>query len=303
MPRARCPASIEAEKRYNAGELLKDIAASMKVPGGTVRRWKSTQDWDGNNSERSETKANARKTKTAPVKKPKTTQEKIVDKVEENDELTDKQKLFCVYFLSNFNATQSYLKAYQCSWEVANVNGPRLLGNARVSEEIKELKKIRNKSLANLSKEDVVEMHMKIAFANVKDYMEFHSKTVPVLRNGVPVMMTHPKTKEEVPVTKTINVVKLRDSAQIDGQLVTEVSEGREGAKIKLADRQKSLDFLARYFELNPMDKHRKVYDSKRYELEVKRFERGEAEQSITGIEDMTTLAELLNDDNTDEDD
>ena len=47
MPRARCPESIEAEKQYRAGNKLTDIARSMGVPEGTVRRWKSDQDWDG----------------------------------------------------------------------------------------------------------------------------------------------------------------------------------------------------------------------------------------------------------------
>lgn len=47
MPRPRCPESIEAEKMYHEGERLVDIARSLGVPDGTVRRWKSSQDWDG----------------------------------------------------------------------------------------------------------------------------------------------------------------------------------------------------------------------------------------------------------------
>lgn len=54
MARARSPDSIEAEKLYKGGMPLVKIAAQLGVPDGTVRRWKSTQDWDGK-------KANARK--------------------------------------------------------------------------------------------------------------------------------------------------------------------------------------------------------------------------------------------------
>jgi uncharacterized protein YjcR len=44
--------------------LLKDIAAKLGVPEGTVRRWKNTQKWADKKSERSETKkANVRKRK------------------------------------------------------------------------------------------------------------------------------------------------------------------------------------------------------------------------------------------------
>lgn len=70
MPRARCPDSIEAERLWREEKmLLKNIAAKLGVPEGTVRRWKNTQNWDGKKSERSEKgKANVRKQKRgAPV--------------------------------------------------------------------------------------------------------------------------------------------------------------------------------------------------------------------------------------------
>jgi uncharacterized protein YjcR len=47
VPRARCPESIEAEKKYRSGMKLVEIAREMIVPAGTVRRWKSDHDWDG----------------------------------------------------------------------------------------------------------------------------------------------------------------------------------------------------------------------------------------------------------------
>lgn len=65
MARARSPDSIEAEKLYQSGMKLVEIAEKLNVPAGTVRRWKSTQKW-GNpgrtKSERSDKKkANVRK--------------------------------------------------------------------------------------------------------------------------------------------------------------------------------------------------------------------------------------------------
>lgn len=61
MPKARNPNSIEAEKMYHAGMKLNEIAKKLKVPDGTVRRWKSTQFWDNSKSERSDNKTSVRK--------------------------------------------------------------------------------------------------------------------------------------------------------------------------------------------------------------------------------------------------
>ena len=62
MPQRRNEKSIEAERRYRAGEKLVDIANALDVPESTVRRWKSTQVWSGQKkqSERSDSKANAK---------------------------------------------------------------------------------------------------------------------------------------------------------------------------------------------------------------------------------------------------
>ena len=71
MPRARNPDSMKAEQLYRSGMRLVDIAEKLGVPAGTVRRWKSTQDWEERvpkgKSERSEKKANVRK-RGAPLK-------------------------------------------------------------------------------------------------------------------------------------------------------------------------------------------------------------------------------------------
>lgn len=47
MARARSPDSIKAEELYRTGMKLVEIAEKLGVPASTVRRWKSTQDWDG----------------------------------------------------------------------------------------------------------------------------------------------------------------------------------------------------------------------------------------------------------------
>lgn len=65
MARPRSPESVEAEKLFRSGMKLVDIAKKLGKPDGTVRRWKSNQNWGENKSERSEKnkkeKANVRK--------------------------------------------------------------------------------------------------------------------------------------------------------------------------------------------------------------------------------------------------
>ncbi len=60
-----------------------------------------------------------------------------------NEELTDKQRLFCLYYTKTFNATRAYQKAYGCDYQTSMVNGTRMLRNAKVKDEIIDRKTIR----------------------------------------------------------------------------------------------------------------------------------------------------------------
>ena len=54
-------------------------------------------------------------------------EKKLADKNNNSAGLTEKQKLFCVFYCQSFNATQSYLKAYGGKKIVARVNASKLL--------------------------------------------------------------------------------------------------------------------------------------------------------------------------------
>ena len=54
------------------------------------------------------------------------------------EELTPKQKMFCLEYLKTFNATASYKKVYWVSQKSAEALWPKLLGNIRVSEYLSE---------------------------------------------------------------------------------------------------------------------------------------------------------------------
>ena len=63
MGRTRSPDSIQAEQLFQEGMKLVDIAKKMKVPEGTVRRWKSTQRWDDSTPQNGKKKQSERSDK------------------------------------------------------------------------------------------------------------------------------------------------------------------------------------------------------------------------------------------------
>ncbi len=69
MPRQRSPDSIKAEKMYKDGTSLVDIGKALGVPAGTVRRWKSTQNWDGKKQEKKSERSEKKKPKPKAKKK------------------------------------------------------------------------------------------------------------------------------------------------------------------------------------------------------------------------------------------
>lgn len=172
-----------------------------------------------------------------------------VKEILENDELTEKQRLFCIYYIRCFNATKAYQKAYGCSYTVATVNGSRMLRNAKIKEEIFRLKQERmNREF--LSEADIFQKYMDIAFADITDYLEFGTEEVPVMSMYGPVKVKDPESGEEKILKKIVNTVKFRDSAEVDGTILAEVKQGRDGASIKLSDRMKALQWLSDHMDI-----------------------------------------------------
>ena len=63
------------------------------------------------------------------------------------EELTQKQKMFCLEYLKTFNATASYRKVYWWSQKTCEVNWCKLLSNAKVSQYLSEKTKQKTEKL------------------------------------------------------------------------------------------------------------------------------------------------------------
>ena len=265
MARPRNPNRDKARELWEADKSrsLASIGAELGLPESRIRKWKCEDKWEqsGKGAFRNSKKERSVSKRTAA---------KLASMVEENGRLTDEQKLFCLYYIKSFNASRAYQKAYGCSYETAMSNAWRLMENEGVRDEIKRLKTARNEAML-MDAEDIVALHWRIAFASLDDFVEWGRVEVPVMAIYGPVTVKNPETGEDEPLMREVNDVRFRESSEVDGQIVQEVKLGRDGASIKLADRQKSLAFLERYFELNPMDRHKKAYDLAKLELERRR--------------------------------
>lgn len=261
MARAPDHRAERARDMFLTGKKLVDIANELGVPGSTVRRWKHTYKWEGERSEkaversekkieRSENKANARKEEKKVVANE-------VIQVVDNPDLTDKQRLFCVLYVRCFNATKAAIKAGY-SRNSAMEQGYQLLRNPSVRDEIARLKQHRLNQ-AMLDEADIFQKYMDIAFSDITDYVEFGREEVQVMGAFGPVQVDDPETGEKKTLTKEINSVRFRESNEVDGTLITEVKQGKDGASIKLADRMRALDWLAEHMDLATAEQRAKI--------------------------------------------
>ncbi len=284
MPKQNSKAE-EARKMYEAGKKLVEIAQALGVPPGTVRRWKSTYKWDGERSdlksersgkksERSHNKINDKNKAVA----------EEVEQVVSNAGLTDKQRLFCIYYVRCFNAAKAYQKAYGVSYATAKSAGYRMLTNVRVKEEIMNLKSDRmNREL--LTADDIFQKYIDIAFADMNDYLEWREEDVPVIT-----AFGLLKDEKGNVITRKTNVLHFKDSNDVDGTIVSEVTMGNKPA-VKLADRLKALNWLADHMDL--------ATEKQKAEIELLRTRIGD-DSTDTGddgfIDALNAASEVWND-------
>lgn len=270
MPRKRNPLRDCARKLWEADKSrpLKSIAEELGISESLLRKWKCDDKWEPSGNV---TLRNAEKERYVTKKALR----KVMEAMDEAEELTEKEKAFCLHYVQAFNGASAARQAgyeprsaKQIAWE--------LLRKPRIREEVQRLKEIKHAALLLGDKEDVLALHWRIAFADLSDFVEWGRATVPVMAMYGPVQVTDPETGEKTPLLQEVNDLRFRESSEVDGQLVSEVKLGRNGASIKLADRQKSLAFLERYFEMNPMDQHRKAFDLARLEMERKKQGEGD---------------------------
>lgn len=221
----------QAKKLYNDGMKLSDIAKKLGVPTGTVRCWKKRHHWEDKDSATlQEIKRNVAKKKNE-IRGKEICRE--VEQLIDNEELSDKYKLFCLYYIRCFNPAKAYQKAFQCSYNSALVSAQQLLKKPVIQDAIAGLKRERfNREF--FSEEDIFQKYIDIAFADITDYLEFGSKGA-----------------------------RFKDSDNVDGSIISEVKWGRAGTGIKLGDRMKALQWLSDHMDLATEEQKAKIAQMK----------------------------------------
>lgn len=145
------------------------------------------------------------------------------------DQLTDKQERFCQEYLVDLNATQAAIRAGYASGKTAEVQGARLLGNAKVRAKIDQLKLGREQA-TGITAERVLKEIAKLAFFDPRKLLN---------GDGTP---------------KQIHELDDDTAAAVAG--IDIVTKGNDDVgfadimKIKLADKGQNLERLGRHLKL-----------------------------------------------------
>lgn len=252
-----------AYQDYKNGMKYKDIAKKYDVSINTVKSWKSRK-WNG--LEKSATKKSATNNKRVQPKKevqplviPET--EKAIERLQNSEDLSEKEKLFCIHYSQSHNATQAYLNAYDCAYTTAMANGYKLLRKAYITEEIKRIKEARTADWL-VNEVDIINEWIKQAFSNIADFVTFKVVEEPQ-RDIFGSVITDEETGETL--LKRRNVIEFKPSDRVDGTLIQEIKQGKDGASVKLYDKQKALQ------ELHKLIGSENVFRLEKMEIDVER--------------------------------
>lgn len=245
----------EIKKEWETTKItLAKLAEKHGVKLGTLKSRKSRDAKDGNPWSRDATEI----AKVATVKKDAVEEEIVYFSDDEDNGLNDKQRLFVAYYVDCWNATKAYQKAYQCDYISAKANGARLIANDNVREEIVRVRDgLTEETL--LDKRTLIQKWIDIAFADITDYVKFGRQEEVIYNdNGQPELDMNGNIK-----TYAFNYVHLNESAELDGTLVTEVKQGKDGITVKLADKMKALEFLSKHMDLLNENELKKLKEEK----------------------------------------
>lgn len=205
-----------AYEDYKNGMKYKDIADKYDVSINTVKSWKSRK-WNA-------------PPKEVATKKKKVAHKKELQPVIENDDLTEQQKMFCLFYLQHFNATKAYQQAYGCDYNSARANSIRLIAKDSIKKELHRLKaELQQDVFVDIK--DLIQEYIKQSFADMSDFTEFGQEMVE-FSDG-----------EERPVS----FVRLKNASEVDGTLIQEIKKGKDGVSVKLYDKQKAMGELMKY--------------------------------------------------------
>jgi len=292
MARERNPNREKAKEIYieHKGNITnREIANMINEDEKKIAVWKKRYKWDDNENVVQQKKNVVQQTKSNNKKSTKKdTTDKISIEVKEvmaNEELNEKQKLFCIYYAKSFNATKAYMKAYDCCYNTGATEGNKNLKKPHIKAQIERLTELVFDKAA-LTKA-LIQKYIDIAFADITEYVTFGQEEYEVKdENGKALI-----DEEGNIVTRKYSYVKPNESIKVDGSLISEVSQGKDGIKIKLADKMKAMDFLNKHCNLlNDEEKTKLDLEYKRLQNEKLQAETNKITGADVEIEDTEDI-------------
>lgn len=216
-----------AEKDYQAGMKYKDIASKYNVTLNTVKSWKTRYKWkkDAEEKESAEkvcTQNKSMHTLEKGAENKISNEDKDFEYVDEEDGLTDKQRVFCHYYMQSLNAFQAAIKA-EYSPSYARVDVYRLLENPSIKKYLEKLKEQQRQKFL-ISQERILNRHVQVALSDITDYFNEDGSLKPL--------------------------------SEVDGSLVRKIKiikkDGFESAEIQLIEKCPSLAWLTKRVGLDP---------------------------------------------------
>ncbi|MCM0648648.1 terminase small subunit [Clostridium swellfunianum] len=286
MGRQRSPdrdKAFEIYREHKGNITNREIANILNEDEKKVAVWKQRDKWNEkiNVVRQKNESCTTKKSNKNNTKNKESVQSEVTEI--DNPELNVKQRLFCMYYVKYRNKTKAYIKAYQCSYENAHANAYKLWQNMAVKNEIdKQLRELRDE--LKLDVQDLIQKYIDIAFADITDFVVFGQEEVPVMGAFGPVV-----DEDGNQVTRMVNTVKFRTWTNVDGTLISEIGQGKDGAKLKLYDKMKALDWLSNHMDLLDTATKEKL------KLEKLKISGGNGESDKSGVEEFikaTTMSE-----------
>lgn len=265
----------EIRKEWETSEItFKDLAEKHGVKDSTIRSRKNREKWQRNNESKKVQRATQRKQNVA-------TKKEQYEPVVESEDLTERQRLFCIYYIKSFNQTMAAIKAGYAR-SSAHVEGSRLIRNPKVAAEIRRLKGEMQQGVF-IDAMDVLNKYIQIAFADISDYAYFGSVEREQVNPETGKVMLDANFK---PITYKESFVEFKNADEVDGTLISEVKLGKDGISVKLADKMRALDMLSKYFDLLSDN------DKKRLQEEKLKADTAKANAEVKKIENENKVIE-----------
>lgn len=247
-----------AHSDYIKGMKYKDIADKHGISINTLKSWVKRGGWSEEKKQIKQVKKSAPKKEKGCTPKKKEPEGEVmsgkiaaIEELEEqpeNSELNSKEILFCIYYTKYHSKIKAYQKAYKCKYESAHANAWKLWQKKAVRDKVEEMLS-QQRQEAKLEAADIFNKFIDIAFADMHDYIKYGQTERVVRADGEPLYTTD-ENGEHIAITEKHNFVVFSNSDDLDGTIVSEVRQGKDGVSVKLADRITAMKWLGDHLHL-----------------------------------------------------